>query len=43
MRWDASAGQYIYNLQTKAKSAGKYTISIKVTDIQVLAVDFKLR
>ena len=43
MRWDASARQYIYNLQTKAKTAGKYTISIKVSDIEVLAVDFKLR
>jgi hypothetical protein len=43
MRWDASAGQYLYNLHTKAKTAGKYTLSIKVSDIEVLAVDFKLR
>jgi hypothetical protein len=43
MRWDAAAGQYIYNLRAKAKTAGKYTLSIKVSGIEVLAVDFKLR
>jgi hypothetical protein len=43
MRWDASAGQYIYNLDTRAKTAGAYRISVKVSEIEVLAVDFKLR
>ena len=43
MRWDASAGQYIYNLATKKKTAGAYTLSIKVGGIEVLAVAFHLR
>jgi hypothetical protein len=43
MRWDARAGQYIYNLKTKRKSAGHYTLSIKVAGIEVLAVAFDMK
>ena len=43
MRWDATAGQYIYNLETKRKTAGHYTLSIKVAGIEVLAVAFTLK
>jgi len=43
MRWDSSAGQYVYNLAAKDKTAGAYTLSIKVAGIEVLTVGFDLK
>jgi hypothetical protein len=43
MRWDASAGQYIYNLDAKSKTAGDYTLTLKVSDIEVLTVAVTLK
>jgi hypothetical protein len=43
MRWDASAGQYIYNLDRKNKTAGNYELSITVAGIQVLTAEFDLK
>jgi hypothetical protein len=43
MRWDASAGQYIYNLDAKNKTAGSYKLSIKVAGNEVHSVGLDLK
>src|SRR3954451_22541749 len=43
MRWDGSSAQYIYSLAMKKKTAGAYTLSIKVAGIEVLSVGFHLK
>lgn len=42
MRWDAAAGQYIYNLATNRKAAGQYRVSFMVGGVEATSVTFAI-
>jgi hypothetical protein len=42
MRWDASAGHYVYNLATKDKDAGQYRLSFNIAGVEAASIAFGL-